>query len=69
MDREAAQLLGLEHERVRRLDFFGVHEQIVLVHGAEAADFALHRLGVAHCLHHVAGPGLPLRVKSVSVRE
>jgi hypothetical protein len=42
------------------LDVLGEYEELVGVHGGDAADLALHRAGVPHRLHHVARARLAL---------
>ncbi|PUZ68123.1 hypothetical protein GQ55_2G000300 [Panicum hallii var. hallii] len=59
-DGEAAQLLGLHDEVVRRGDALGVGEDLVVVHVAERADVAHDGADVAHGLDDVARAGLPL---------
>lgn len=45
----------------RSSSHLGVHVQLVVVHGLQLADGALHRARVAHRLNHVASARLALR--------
>ena len=48
------------HQIIGHLQLLGGIKQLILAHGADAADLLLHQAHMAHSLHDVAGSGLAL---------